>query len=56
MFAVAGSVPQIKRLYIYDWTGGDRATRFDAGLTTPTTSRAPAMWSSARHFTPPNAT
>jgi hypothetical protein len=32
MFAVAGSVPQIKRLYIYDWTGGDSSTRFDAGL------------------------
>ena len=22
MFAVAGAIPQIKRLYIYDWTGG----------------------------------
>jgi hypothetical protein len=32
MFAVAGSVPQIKRLYIYDWTGGVNSTRFDAGL------------------------
>ena len=27
------SHPQIKRLYIYDWTGGTAATRFDAGLT-----------------------
>jgi hypothetical protein len=33
MFAVAGSVSQIKRLYIYDWTGGIGSTRFDAGLT-----------------------
>jgi len=33
MFAVAGSIPQIKRLYIYDWTGGTSSTRFDAGLT-----------------------
>jgi len=33
MFALAGSIPQIKRLYIYDWTGGNRFTRFDAGLT-----------------------
>ncbi len=33
MFAVAGSIPQIKRLYIYDWTGGVSSTRFDAGLT-----------------------
>lgn len=32
MFAVAGSEPQIKRLYIYDWTGGVGSTRFDAGL------------------------
>jgi len=32
MFAVAGSQPQIKRLYIYDWTGGNSHTRFDAGL------------------------
>lgn len=32
MFAVAGSHPQIKRLYIYDWTGGTSTTRFDAGL------------------------
>jgi hypothetical protein len=32
MFAVAASQPQIKRLYIYDWTGGYTSTRFDAGL------------------------
>jgi hypothetical protein len=32
MFAVASSQRQIKRLYIYDWTGGTAATRFDAGL------------------------
>ena len=32
MFAVAASQPQVKRLYIYDWTGGTAATRFDAGL------------------------
>jgi hypothetical protein len=33
MFGVAGSLSQIKRLYIYDWTGGVSSTRFDAGLT-----------------------
>ncbi len=33
MFGLAGSLPQIKRLYIYDWTGGTSSTRFDAGLT-----------------------
>jgi hypothetical protein len=33
MFAVAASVGQVKRLYIYDWTGGTASTRFDAGLT-----------------------
>ena len=32
MFAVAGSNPRIRRLYIYDWTGGNSHTRFDAGL------------------------
>jgi hypothetical protein len=32
MFAVASSQRQIKRLYIYNWTGGTAATRFDAGL------------------------
>jgi hypothetical protein len=32
MFGVAGSQGQIKRLYIYDWTGGNNSTRFDAGL------------------------
>jgi hypothetical protein len=33
MFSVAASIPQIARLYIFDWTGGVDATRFDAGLT-----------------------
>jgi hypothetical protein len=33
MFSLAGSHSQIKRLYIYDWTGGTPTTRFDAGLT-----------------------
>jgi hypothetical protein len=33
MFAVAGKYAKIKRLYIYDWTGGNSRTRFDAGLT-----------------------
>ncbi len=33
MFGVTGSVSRIKRLYIYDWTGGVASTRFDAGLT-----------------------
>ena len=32
MFAVASSQTQIKRLYIYNWTGGTASTRFDAGL------------------------
>jgi hypothetical protein len=33
MFAVASAVHQVKRLYIYDWSGGTSRTRFDAGLT-----------------------
>jgi hypothetical protein len=32
MFKLAGSFSRIKRLYIYDWTGGVGSTRFDAGL------------------------
>jgi hypothetical protein len=32
-FRVAGSIGRIKRLYLYDWTGGTNRTRFDAGLT-----------------------
>jgi hypothetical protein len=32
MFAVASSQPRIKRLYVYNWTGGTPSTRFDAGL------------------------
>jgi hypothetical protein len=33
MFDLAGAIPQIKRMYVYDWTGGTSSTRFDAGLT-----------------------
>jgi hypothetical protein len=33
MFSLAGAHSQIKRLYIYDWSGGVASTRFDAGLT-----------------------
>jgi hypothetical protein len=33
MFRLAGVLPQVKRLYVYDWTGGVDSTRFDAGLT-----------------------
>jgi hypothetical protein len=32
MFKLAGSNSRIARLYIYNWFGGDRSTRFDAGL------------------------
>jgi hypothetical protein len=32
MFAVANAHKSIKRLYIYDWTGGNAKTTFDAGL------------------------
>jgi len=33
MFNVAASQSQVKRLYIYNWTGGNGGSRFDAGLT-----------------------
>jgi hypothetical protein len=32
MFNVAAALPRIKRLYVYNWTGGTPSTRFDAGL------------------------
>jgi hypothetical protein len=32
-FSVASSQSRIKRLYLYNWTGGVSSTRFDAGLT-----------------------
>jgi hypothetical protein len=32
MFGVAASNLRIKRLYIYDWTGGTPSARFDSGL------------------------
>jgi hypothetical protein len=32
MFEVAAAHKNIKRLYIYDWTGGTASTTFDAGL------------------------
>jgi hypothetical protein len=33
MFKLAASNPRIKRLYIFQWSGGTASTRFDAGLT-----------------------
>ncbi len=32
MFRLAGADSHIKRLYVYNWTGGVPSTRFDAGL------------------------
>jgi hypothetical protein len=32
VFKVAASEPRIKRVYLYNWTGGNSRTRFDAGL------------------------
>jgi polysaccharide biosynthesis protein PslG len=32
-FSLASSYSRIKRLYIYNWTGGVNSSRFDAGLT-----------------------
>jgi hypothetical protein len=33
MFSLAGISSRIRRLYVYDWSGGSSSTRFDAGLT-----------------------
>ena len=32
VFKVAASEPRIKRVYLYNWTGGNSKTRFDAGI------------------------
>jgi hypothetical protein len=32
-FALASAYPRIRRLYLYNWTGGVDSSRFDAGLT-----------------------
>ncbi len=32
VFGVAASEPRIKRVYLYNWTGGNSKTRFDAGI------------------------
>ena len=33
MFSIASAHARIKRLYIYQWTGGTSSTIFDSGLT-----------------------
>jgi len=33
MFAIASNYSRLKRLYIYQWTGGTQSTIFDSGLT-----------------------
>ena len=33
MFGLASSNSQIKRLYVYEWTGAGQSAIFDAGLT-----------------------
>ena len=53
MFRVVASQPQIKRLYIYDWTGGSSSTRFDAGLTDSHHMPRPGYVAVCRHFHAP---
>jgi hypothetical protein len=53
MFAVAASQPRIKRLYIFDWTGGSSSTRFDAGLTDAHHKPRPGYVVVCRHFRAP---
>ena len=33
MFSVAGAIPEIKRLYVYNWTGASAGARWDSGVT-----------------------
>jgi hypothetical protein len=41
MFRLAGSNSRIKRLYIFQWSGGTQAVRFDAGLMDPSYNPRP---------------
>jgi hypothetical protein len=50
MFAVAGSHARIKRLYIYDWLGGNSHTRFDAGLMNAHSQPRPGYVVVCRHL------
>ena len=43
MFSVAASNSRIKRLYIYNWIGGNSRTRFDAGLMNAHAPAAPGL-------------
>ena len=56
MFAVAGSNSRIKRLYIFDWSGGTSSTRFDAGLTDAHDNPRPGYVTVCRSCTAQNAT
>ncbi|MDQ6811933.1 MAG: hypothetical protein M3Z95_08560, partial [Actinomycetota bacterium] len=49
-FAVAASQSRIKRLYLFDWTGGTRSTRFDAGLTDSRHRPRPGYVAVCRHL------
>ncbi|GAC1588622.1 MAG: hypothetical protein NVS3B5_21610 [Sphingomicrobium sp.] len=44
MFKLANSNKRIKRLYIFNWTGGDPSERFDAGLTNPDGTARPGYY------------
>ena len=35
VLSIARSFRRVTRVYLYNWTGGTRSTRFDAGITTP---------------------
>ena len=44
---------RIRRLYLYDWTGGVNATRFDAGLTDAHHRPRPGYVAVCRHLNAP---
>jgi len=52
MFGIAAKFHRLKRLYIYDWTGGNSSTRFDAGLMSEAYEPRPGYVVVCQHLDP----
>jgi hypothetical protein len=55
MFRLARISPRIARVYIFNWTGGRRSARFDAGLTDLRGLPRPAYWVVKAYLVPGRA-
>jgi hypothetical protein len=49
-FSLASSYARVKRLYLYNWTGGVRSSRFDAGITDSRDRPRPGYLVVCRHL------